>query len=145
MTAEPIRRRSGLRRVGVVSLWILLALSGVVVGHDLSVPPSAQWLNRVALAGIDTYQATLSPLMPNMGVNCRFEPTCSHYGEAALRARGVFRGGALAGWRVLRCGPWSPAGSFDPPPQAGGPVLEGSPDPVSRPAEPAAVIPVNSQ
>ena len=128
MTAEANRRRSGLRRVGVVSLWALLGLTGLAVGHDLAAPPSAQWLNRAALGAIDVYQATLSPLLPNMGVKCRFEPTCSHYGEAALRARGIFRGGALAGWRVLRCGPWSPAGTQDPPPTAGGTaqVVEGA-------------------
>ena len=34
---------------------------------------------------------------------------------AALQAKGLVRGGALAVWRVLRCNPWS-HGGFDPAP-----------------------------
>ncbi|REJ85471.1 MAG: membrane protein insertion efficiency factor YidD [Acidobacteria bacterium] len=75
-------------------------------------------MNRAALGAIDLYQATASPRMPSVGVRCRFEPTCSRYAEAALRARGIFAGGARAAWRVLRCGPWTARGTVDPPPPA---------------------------
>ena len=51
-----------------------------------------------------------------MGVQCRFTPTCSHYGEACIRQFGAMRGGWLAMKRVLRCGPWTPMGTDDPPP-----------------------------
>ncbi|MBI5072086.1 membrane protein insertion efficiency factor YidD [Candidatus Falkowbacteria bacterium] len=44
---------------------------------------------------------------------CRFHPTCSDYGYAAIEKYGVFRGGAKAIWRVLRCNPFS-KGGFDP-------------------------------
>lgn len=69
------------------------------------------------LGAIDAYQATLSKLMPSMGVSCRFEPTCSHYGEGAIRARGTWVGAALTARRLVRCGPWTPAGTVDPPPE----------------------------
>ena len=46
---------------------------------------------------------------------CKYEPTCSHYAEQAVRRHGVARGLALAGWRVLRCNPWS-HGGYDPVP-----------------------------
>ena len=46
---------------------------------------------------------------------CRYEPTCSHYAEQAVRRHGVVRGLALAGWRLLRCNPWS-KGGYDPVP-----------------------------
>jgi putative membrane protein insertion efficiency factor len=46
---------------------------------------------------------------------CRYEPTCSHYAEQAIRRYGVARGLGLAVWRVLRCNPWS-RGGYDPVP-----------------------------
>jgi uncharacterized protein len=46
---------------------------------------------------------------------CRYEPTCSHYAEQAVRRHGVVRGLALASWRLLRCNPWS-KGGYDPVP-----------------------------
>jgi putative component of membrane protein insertase Oxa1/YidC/SpoIIIJ protein YidD len=32
-----------------------------------------------------------------------------------IRRDGALVGSARAGWRVLRCGPWTPAGTPDPP------------------------------
>jgi len=46
---------------------------------------------------------------------CRFYPTCSNYGIEAIEKHGVFRGTALAAWRVLRCNPFCKSG-FDPVP-----------------------------
>jgi len=44
---------------------------------------------------------------------CRFHPTCSEYGYAAIEKYGVFHGGAKAIWRVIRCNPFS-KGGLDP-------------------------------
>jgi len=44
---------------------------------------------------------------------CKYEPTCSHYAEQAVRRHGVVRGLSLAAWRLLRCNPWS-KGGYDP-------------------------------
>ena len=46
---------------------------------------------------------------------CKYEPTCSHYAEQAIRSHGVLRGLMLASWRLLRCNPWS-KGGYDPVP-----------------------------
>lgn len=75
-----------------------------------------QWTTRVALSGIHAYRATLSPLLGGAGVRCRFEPTCSRYGEAVVRRHGALRGGWMTLRRIARCGPWTPAGTHDPPP-----------------------------
>jgi len=86
------------------------------IAIDLNRPPASQLATRAAVGGIHLYQATLSPFYSRMGVDCRFEPTCSHYGEAVIKRYGIVRGGAMAVRRVFRCGPWTPAGTSDPAP-----------------------------
>jgi putative membrane protein insertion efficiency factor len=98
-------------RVWVASVIVLLAIA-----LDLRRPADVQLTTRAALAGIHVYQATLSPLYARAGVQCRFTPTCSHYGEAVIRRFGAVRGGWMTARRVLRCGPWTAAGTVDPPP-----------------------------
>jgi putative membrane protein insertion efficiency factor len=97
----------------------LAVLALVAAAFDVSRAPEAQVGARAAVAAIHVYQATLSRVFAAGGVACRFEPTCSHYGEAVIARFGLVRGGWLAARRVLRCGPWTPAGTVDPPPTAG--------------------------
>jgi putative membrane protein insertion efficiency factor len=44
------------------------------------------------------------------GPRCKYYPTCSQYALDALREFGLLRGLVLAGWRLLRCNPWSMGG-----------------------------------
>ncbi len=46
---------------------------------------------------------------------CRFIPTCSEYAYIAVERYGIFKGGALALWRLLRCNPFC-KGGYDPVP-----------------------------
>ncbi len=78
-------------------------------------PPERQVSARVLLAGIHAYQHHLSSKVAALGTRCRFTPTCSHYGEGAIRRDGALIGSLRAAWRILRCGPWTPAGTHDPP------------------------------
>jgi putative membrane protein insertion efficiency factor len=64
----------------------------------------------VVLAPIWVYQRLISPALPR---RCKYEPTCSRYAVEAVGRYGVLRGLVLAGWRVLRCNPWS-YGGYDP-------------------------------
>ncbi len=82
---------------------------------DLSRPPAEQWTARGLLAGIHFYQRQLSERLGRLGVSCRFHPTCSHYAEAVIRRQGALVGLGRSAWRLLRCGPWTPAGTGDPP------------------------------
>ncbi len=96
-----------------------IALGVVVIGlagADLARAPERQLLARAAVGGIHLYQGTVSRLFAASGVACRFDPTCSHYGEAVIRRFGLARGGWMATKRVLRCGPWTAMGTVDPPP-----------------------------
>src|SRR6202023_1078452 len=67
-------------------------------------------LRGVAVAPVMIYQRVISPAIPR---RCKYEPTCSRYAVEAIREYGILRGLVLAGWRLLRCNPWS-HGGYDP-------------------------------
>ena len=67
-------------------------------------------LRSAAIAPIRFYQRVISPALPR---RCKYEPTCSRYAVHAIQQYGILRGLILAGWRLLRCNPWS-HGGFDP-------------------------------
>ncbi len=46
---------------------------------------------------------------------CRFEPSCSHYAEEAVRRHGSVRGFGLTVGRLTRCHPFH-EGGYDPVP-----------------------------
>jgi uncharacterized protein len=71
-------------------------------------PPSRSL--RPAYLGIGlvyAYRYTLGVLFPG---GCKYHPSCSQYAIDALRRYGLVRGIVLAGWRLLRCNPWSKGG-----------------------------------
>ena len=92
-----------------------MAAVALLAAVDLARPPPSQLSARVLLAGIHGYQGSLSKRLARAGVRCRFQPTCSRYAEGAIRADGALVGSLRAGWRILRCGPWTPSGTIDPP------------------------------
>jgi putative membrane protein insertion efficiency factor len=67
-------------------------------------------LRAAVTAPIRLYQKTVSPLT---GSRCKYHPSCSEYSVQAITKFGILRGLVLAGWRLLRCNPWS-RGGFDP-------------------------------
>jgi len=105
---DPLRRR-------LLKVWLPVLAILLLLGIDMARPPRDQISARVLLGAIHLYQATLSPALGAAGVRCRFQPTCSHYGEGAIRKYGAWTGTWKALWRVARCGPWTPAGTVDPP------------------------------
>ena len=61
----------------------------------------------VAVAPVRFYQRFVSPAIPQ---RCKYHPSCSEYAVTAIRRYGILRGLVLAGWRLLRCNPWSHGG-----------------------------------
>lgn len=60
----------------------------------------------IVAAPIELYRR-VSPLLPP---RCKYYPSCSAYAAQAIREFGILKGLVLAGWRVLRCNPWSDGG-----------------------------------
>ena len=81
-------------------------------GSDAWKPEPPGLAARLLLLVIEAYRLTLSPLL---GGFCRYVPSCSAYGQEAIRRYGAARGGWMALRRIGRCHPFRPGG-FDPVP-----------------------------
>jgi putative membrane protein insertion efficiency factor len=66
-------------------------------------------VTEILLLPIRIYRRWVSPAF---APRCRYYPTCSAYCEQAIRELGPLRGTILAGYRLLRCNPFS-AGGID--------------------------------
>ena len=66
-----------------------------------------RWISALLVAPIRAYQRWISPAF---APRCRYYPTCSAYAVEAIRELGPVRGLILAGWRLLRCNPFSHGG-----------------------------------
>jgi uncharacterized protein len=64
-------------------------------------------MKQLAVLLVRAYRLLVSPLL---GPRCKYHPSCSHYALEALEEFGFLRGSVLAGWRLLRCNPWSHGG-----------------------------------
>ena len=62
-------------------------------------------MKRIAEFLIKAYQAFSTTREPR----CKYYPSCSNYAATAIRRYGL-KGVAMAGWRLLRCNPWSEGG-----------------------------------
>lgn len=85
-------------------------MSSTAHSHDRSNTSPVRVARAAVIAPIFIYQRVISPAIPR---RCKYEPTCSRYAIDAVRRYGILRGLALAGWRLLRCNPWS-HGGYDP-------------------------------
>jgi putative membrane protein insertion efficiency factor len=76
-----------------------------------SLARAAEALQRLAraivLLPLLAYRRLISPALPQ---RCKYYPSCSAYAEQAVRELGIVRGTILAGWRLVRCNPWSHGG-----------------------------------
>ena len=77
-------------------------------GDDFAVADAGKYLG-IGLVYVWRYTfGLLTP--PN---TCKYHPSCSQYALDALHRYGLVKGSLKAGWRLLRCHPWS-HGGVDP-------------------------------
>jgi putative membrane protein insertion efficiency factor len=67
-------------------------------------------VRALVLLPLRAYRRLVSPLLPP---RCKYHPSCSAYAIDAIDSFGILRGTVLAGWRLLRCNPFS-HGGYDP-------------------------------
>ena len=79
--------------------------------------PVDRWLVGLSAVLLSAYRVVLGPLFAGA---CRFQPSCSHYAEEAIRRHGSIRGTWLTLMRLCRCHPFH-AGGIDPVPPVVGP------------------------
>jgi len=101
-----------MRRGWKVVLLSSLALT-VYLTAESFLPAQTQPTARLGVAMIHGYQAVGSPLMKSSGVQCRYEPSCSHYAEDAIAYYGTVGGVLRTCGRLWRCSPWGGSG-YDP-------------------------------
>ena len=65
-------------------------------------------MRYAGIAAVYAYRWLVSPLIP--AGTCKYHPSCSQYAIDALKKYGLVRGSLKAGWRLLRCNPWSRGG-----------------------------------
>ena len=65
-------------------------------------------MKYLGITAVWAYRLTLGPLLG--AGHCKYHPSCSQYAIDAYREFGFFKGSVLAGWRLLRCNPWTPGG-----------------------------------
>ncbi|MEU8260401.1 membrane protein insertion efficiency factor YidD [Micromonospora sp. NPDC048999] len=85
---------------------LLLTLGSVAATTTRT--PAVDRAGRAAILG---YRRWLSHRWPG---RCRYRPTCSAYGLAAVERYGLGVGGRMAADRVRRCKPHVPRGTHDP-------------------------------
>jgi hypothetical protein len=112
-------------------------VAGGLLAADLRQRPERQLTTGMLALAIRVYRVTLSPVLGFYGVQCRFTPTCSAYGLEVVRRFGALEGSAMAFKRVLRCGPWTPRGTVDRPPQLTPPGAAGTPPRTGPPPGPS--------
>ncbi len=57
---------------------------------------------------VQLWRQTFGRLTPEG--TCKYHPSCSQYALDAFEKHGFAKGAAKAGWRLLRCNPWSHGG-----------------------------------
>lgn len=83
----------------------VLVVCMVLMTMDAQRRPADQAATRVLIGAIQAWRV-LGPVLGDH-TRCLYTPTCSVYGELAIRRFGAYQGGWLAIKRIFRCSPWA--------------------------------------
>ena len=71
-------------------------------------------MKKLFIKIIEFYKKYISSyLSQNLGIHCKYEPTCSEYMKQAIEKYGVIKGTIKGFARIIRCNPFS-KGGYDP-------------------------------
>jgi uncharacterized protein len=94
----------------------ILALTITLIFADSRRPAAHQLSARIYVGIVHTYQHFSNKGILTPYVRCRFNPTCSHYSEEAVRKYGLRKGFLMTADRLWRCRSSVPASTSDPVP-----------------------------
>jgi len=98
-----------LARKFLIAFTCLAALSAI----DAQREPADQFATAAFVVMIDAWQSASPTIAAN--AKCIYTPTCSVYGELAVRRYGGIRGFWMALQRIFRCSPWASTSGEDWP------------------------------
>ena len=70
-------------------------------------------MKKILIFLLKCYQKFISPILKQVGINCKYYPSCSEYMKQAILKYGCLKGIYLGIKRLLRCNPFS-KGGYDP-------------------------------
>ena len=70
-------------------------------------------MKKMLLKVIQIYKKYISPRLGQIGIHCKYYPSCSEYTKQAIEKYGSIKGCFLGLKRILKCNPFS-RGGYDP-------------------------------
>jgi putative membrane protein insertion efficiency factor len=116
LTVQEVVQKGEETRPSRRKRWLkVAAIAAVYLALEMLLPPKFQPSAYAGVGLIRVYQATVSKVLRSAGAQCRFTPTCSHYGAGAIEKYGTVIGSVKTAGRILRCAPWGPPPGEDVP------------------------------
>lgn len=70
-------------------------------------------MRKIGIFLINFYKKYISKIIEQLGIKCKYYPTCSEYTKQAIQKYGFLKGCCLGFKRILKCNPFS-KGGYDP-------------------------------
>ena len=70
-------------------------------------------MRKIGIFLINFYKKYISKIIEQLGIKCKYYPTCSDYTKQAIEKYGFLKGCFLGFKRILKCNPFS-KGGYDP-------------------------------
>ena len=70
-------------------------------------------MRKIGIFLINFYKKYISKIIEQLGIKCKYYPTCSEYTKQAIIKYGAIKGICLGVFRIIRCNPFS-KGGYDP-------------------------------
>ncbi len=70
-------------------------------------------MRKIGIFLINFYKKYISKIIEQLGIKCKYYPTCSEYTKQAIQKYGFLKGCFLGFKRILKCNPFS-KGGYDP-------------------------------
>ena len=64
-------------------------------------------MKKILIFLIKIYKKTISPFLGNLGIHCKYYPSCSEYMMQAIKKYGCIKGVYLGIKRLLKCHPFA--------------------------------------